>query len=376
MKTTYLFLAFLVILFQANIVHCQNKIKDNPFVQEFHQAYPLGTDAEKNDVHRVLVDQKGKVWAGTKAGLFTLNQQSGKWQAMLDTANQGPINDLFEDSKGIVWIAAWNGLFKSDNYKTKKSDITDKPVAAISENGGKLLVVGIKNIWKRENGAWEKEDMPYSRVVRRLIADETDGFYLATGKGMYHLTEPKAKLFQNEKELLSDNLFDFSYSNKKELWVAGLGGINVYKNDKRIKSYTPNEGLPNIWARCVAKAPDGTMWVGADLGIARYDGHTWSIRHSKRWLLSDKVRDIAFDKNATAWVATAKGVSAIKRRGLTLAQKSDYYYGIMKKRHVRKPYFVEKCRFDIPGDTTNWKPNDDDNDGQYTSMYLVMESYR
>ena len=30
----------------------------------------------------------------------------------------------------------------------------------------------------------------------------------------------------------------------------------------------------------------------------------------------------------------------------------------------------------LPGDTNNWKPKDDDNDGQYTSMYLVMESLR
>src|SRR5690606_23508014 len=29
-----------------------------------------------------------------------------------------------------------------------------------------------------------------------------------------------------------------------------------------------------------------------------------------------------------------------------------------------------------PGDTTVWLPEDDDNDGEYTGMYLAMESFR
>lgn len=64
------------------------------------------------------------------------------------------------------------------------------------------------------------------------------------------------------------------------------------------------------------------------------------------------------------------------KREMTLEQKFDYYYSIMERRHVRSPYLVESCRFTIPGDTTSWVPRDDDNDGQYTSMYLAMESYR
>jgi hypothetical protein len=37
---------------------------------------------------------------------------------------------------------------------------------------------------------------------------------------------------------------------------------------------------------------------------------------------------------------------------------------------------VEKCRLRIPGDLTTWTPEDDDNDGGYTALYLAMTSYR
>ena len=351
-------------------------ITDKPFIQEYHQAYRLGSTVERNDVRTIIVDQSGQVWAGTKAGLFVLDQDIKEWKGMIDLTNQGPINDLFVDSKGTVWIAAWNGLYRADNNKTEKIHITNSPIWVVNDIAGSILAIGPEGIWKTKGNSWIKEDMTYSRAVRKLISDRNSGYYLGTGKGLYHKTADKTLLFQNEEELLSDNILGLAYSNNEELWIGGLGGVTVYKNDIRIRNYTTKEGLPNAWVRCIQKAPDGSMWIGTDLGVTRYDGSIWSLRHSRRWLLSDNVRDIAFDQNGTAWIATSNGVSAIKRMQMTLAQKETYYYNIMVQRHVREPYLVEKCRFRIPGDTTTWEPDDDDNDGQYTSMYLAMESYR
>ena len=351
-------------------------IKDKPFTQEYHQPYSLGSTVERNDVRTIVVDQSGQVWAGTKAGLFVLDHGIEQWKGVLNPTEQGPINNLFVDSKGTVWIAAWNGLYRADNNRTEKIEITAGPIAAVSEIAGIILAIGPEGIWKSKGKTWIREKMPYSRAVRKLIPDKNGGYYLGTGKGLYHQTANKTMLFQNEEELLSDNIFGLDWSENGELWIGGLGGVTVYKNDKRINNFTPKEGLPNSWVRCIQKAPDGSMWIGTDLGVTRYDGTSWSLRHSRRWLLSDKVRDIAFDQNGTAWIATSNGVSAIKRKQITLRQKADYYYNIMIRRHIREPYLVEKCRFTTPGDTTTWEPNDDDNDGQYTSMYLVMESYR
>ena len=56
------------------------------------------------------------------------------------------------------------------------------------------------------------------------------------------------------------------------------------------------------------------MWVGTDVGVVRFakDG-THSLRFSRRWLTNDKVNALAFDPDGNAWVATADGVSEIKR---------------------------------------------------------------
>lgn len=61
---------------------------------------------------------------------------------------------------------------------------------------------------------------------------------------------------------------------------------------------------------------------------------------------------------------------------MTLSEKSDYYLDILYKRHVREPWLVEKCYSPDPKDRSTWIPRDDDNDGQYTNMYLAMEYFR
>jgi hypothetical protein len=46
------------------------------------------------------------------------------------------------------------------------------------------------------------------------------------------------------------------------------------------------------------------------------------------------------------------------------------------RRHIRAPWIAGQCKLTIPGDTSSWKPDDDDNDGEYTGNYLAMESFR
>ncbi len=119
------------------------------------------------------------------------------------------------------------------------------------------------------------------------------------------------------------------------------------------------------------------MWIGTQVGTVRYtkDGNH-SLRFTRRWLLDDNVKDIAFDKDGNAWIATSAGVSAIKKRKMNLAAKQDYFYDILMKRHIREPWIAGQCHLTTPGDINTWQPDDDDNDGEFTGNYLAMESFR
>ncbi len=351
-------------------------IPDTPFIQEFHQPYPNPGGQTGNNVRSVAVDGEGNVWAATQAGIFSLDPGRSQWQQMMPKHDISPCFTAKTGSDGRVWIGAWNGLYSTEGPTLKREPDIDQPIAAVGAWQQELLCLGPDGMWCKSGAGWRDKPLPYSKQIRALLPDPRGGYWIATGMGLYHQSAERTRLFQDEHDLLSPSLSGLAYDSHGRLWIGGLGGITVFQDQRRVAHFTPAQGLPSIDVQTVAQAPDGSMWVGTKIGIARFDGQSWSLRHSRRWLLDDDVRDIAFASDGSAWIATAKGVSAIKRRELSLAQKEAYFRRICRERHVREPGLVEKCRLLIPGDVTRWEPQDDDNDGQYTSMYLAMESFR
>ncbi len=372
------FLAILMIFLFACEKSPQHKksVVDEPFIQEYHVPYTIGDNRATNDVRSILLDQRNNIWAATRAGLYFMNQMDGKWIELMNDKNQGPVFDLAIDAQGVVYIAAWNGIYRSKPIGIEKIDTVNDPIAALCIANNSIYAFGPDGMWQKENGQWKKSSPPYSKEFKSAIPDPAGNLWIATGVGLYHHRADGSTLYQNDDDLISPYITDVAYSVNGDLWVSSLGGISVLRNGKKIDQYTPEEGLPTIEVQTIKQGPDGRMWVGTTLGVTRFDGVNWSLRHSRRWLLSDDVRDIDFDSEGNAWVATSAGVSAIKQREMTMVKKAKYFQRILEKRHIREPGLVEKCLLPIPGDTSQYLPRDDDNDGQYTSMYLAMESFR
>lgn len=349
---------------------------DQPFFQEYHESYPIGEQAAVNDVRALAVDGTGKIWAATKAGVFRLEKGMRNWEPMTRPQQAGPSFSLAVDASGTVWVGAWNGLFRSTATGLSKVPEINSPVSVVHATDEGVFALSPGGFWLQTAGEWIRQEIPYSRQIRAMVTDPQNGWWIATGMGLYHQTENGFVLFQKAEEILSADVHALAWDNRGQLWAGGLGGVTVFKNRKRVQTLTPAEGLPNANVRAIATGPDGRMWVGTEYGIARFDDTNVSVLTSRRWLADNSVRDIVFDADGTAWVATARGVSAIRRKQMTLQAKARHFHRICMARHVRPPYLVEKCRLTVPGDTTSWQPRDDDNDGQYTSMYLAMESYR
>ncbi|MBI2434335.1 MAG: regulator, partial [Candidatus Hydrogenedentes bacterium] len=351
----------------------ETPVPDVPFDQEFHVPYPLADEAQ-NEVRSVAVDGAGQVWAATRAGVYVLPKGEKVWRAMLDGADAGPAFDVFVAKDGVLWAGAWNGAYRSADGQLERVAPVEGPVAAIGETSKGLVLLGPNGMWMGDGTNFAGAPLTTARSVRRVLAGPEDALWVCTGGGLYNLTH--SRLYQEARDILSCSVFDAAYANDGKLWVGGLGGVTIYERGHRVADLTPKSGLPTIYVQAVERDAQGRMWVGTTLGIARYDGGRWSIRNSRRWLVNDDVRDLAFDADGNAWIATAGGVSALMHKPETLADKGNYFQHLAETRHTRPPGFVEKVRLETPGDYETWQSADDDNDGEYTSMYLVSQSYR
>ena len=85
-------------------------IKDTPFYQDYHEAHPLATPAE-NDVRALAFDAQERLWAATADGVRYL--EAGQWKIPPGAEKLGPTYALCRDGKGVIWIGAWNGLYRA-----------------------------------------------------------------------------------------------------------------------------------------------------------------------------------------------------------------------------------------------------------------------
>jgi signal transduction histidine kinase/ligand-binding sensor domain-containing protein len=75
-------------------------------------------------------------------------------------------------------------------------------------------------------------------------------------------------------------------------------------------SVTLFHGLPSDHVRAIAQDHDGTILLGTDAGLARYDGRRVQKIPS---LLSRPILDVEFDQSGTAWIATSSGAARLIR---------------------------------------------------------------
>jgi hypothetical protein len=347
-------------------------IKDEPFPQEFHEAYPFD-----ESVRKIIADRDQNVWIATVSGIWKKNKNERIWNQVLNREDRGPAFSLASDDKGRIWMGTWNAVWCMEGKSLKKMNGTEGPISVLFNSPSGIYAIGPMGLWSFNGTSFIKHHAIIPKSVRDGVSDENGDLWLASDVGIYHVIKDSSIRLSDTSILISAAQKGVAFNKEHSLWAAGLGGINIISNGSRIKSLTSADGCPSIFVNTVSMAPDGSMWVGTRSGIVRYhtDGsHT--LRFSRRWLMHDNVTSISFDGSGTAWIGTDNGVSAIKVRMMTFEDKSACFYDVLMRRHIRAPWIAGQCKLTIPGDTISWKPDDDDNDGEYTGNYLAMESFR
>lgn len=364
------FVASLSLTAPASAHH--HPLRDTPFWQDYREDAPLGSDKE-NDVRAIAVDRTGRVWAATAIGVRV--RVGAKWVTP-PGGDMGPTYSLLRDGAGGMRIGAWKGLYRGTKHEIRLESLAGKRISVLAgaPHSAKPIAGGPDGIFLPVGNGWSRLRGRWTGAIRSMDA-AGDLLWIGTSSGLYRHINGSERTVRYGKpaQLLSSNIHTVRYRPDGSLWIGSTGGIDVYRNGEREKGI---RGLPNHRVSDLQWDGLGRLWVATKLGVARYDGKRWALRHSLRWLPSDDVRSIAMGPDGTAWVATDKGVSAIRRKRMTLAEKADYYLGILRKYNLRPPGLVGPANLKKPGDLSEFSVGDTDNDGQWTSYYCVAECFR
>jgi ligand-binding sensor domain-containing protein len=274
---------------------------DKPFIQEYHEGYIISKNSnEPNDVRSIQPDENGNVWIATKAGVYQKTSLSREWKLMIDGSDKGSAFDVKMDGKGKIWVASWNGVYSNSSGKLEKIEGLTSAIAKVVCVKEGIYALGPYGIWLYKNNAWEKKNYKTARSIRAAVSDGNGGLWIGTDVGLYHCNDIKTTVFQKNEDLISAYVSSMAYNDQDELWVASMGGITIRNEKGKIGEILPKDGITNAFVNVVRKAPDGKMWVGSNYGITRFipGEKEYSVRLTKRWLINDEVRDIAFDNGS------------------------------------------------------------------------------
>lgn len=348
-------------------------IVDTPFAQEYAEKYPVEPGGPGDDVRSVIVATDGRVVIATKGGVYL--RANDAWKKP-EGGPDGPAFDLFRDDTGTVWVGAWDGIYRLDGDALRREAGVDAAIGCVGMRDGALLALGPDGFFRKGSKGWARFEARWSKSVRDTAIAGDGSLYLATDTGLFHENASGSHVYTKNEEIVSTYIHAVERAANGQVWVGGMGGVDVFEAGVRHAHFGTAEGLPNYNVFSITFDTTGRAWIGTELGVVRFDGTNWSLRHTRRWLPSDEVHEVAFDAEGTAWIATSRGVGAIKTRTMTLADKADYFLKILRERHVRPPGLVEKCLLPNPEEDSKWEPVDDDNDGSYTAMYMAVESFR
>jgi len=134
--------------------------------------------------------------------------------------------------------------------------------------------------------------------------------------------------------------------------------------------------------RGALKASDGGFILFTSGGACRImdrgHGMEWRVYNAERWMPSEDVRQTITDPtvpDGPIWFATAAGLGTVTAKRVTLEEKLEHFVQRVVERHDRDGA-VADSHLTVKGDLSTNIPWDSDNDGLWTSFWLLAECFR
>ena len=286
-----------------------NREKDE--VEYFHND-PSNPWNLSNTVNARLELSEGVIWESTsRRGLEKLEIQKNTIERLRINPNEG---------------ASLTNEIRAMAFDSRRQNLL------IANKAGELYI-------KRANGETimvnkNSYGSPLGRIYG-IYVDSKDNYWLCSkGNGLYkftpnaqcdHFTIENYRHGSNEYSIANDNIYNCVEDGEGNMWIASYGGgVNIMTRGKDGKTRFIHSG--NVMhrypfnshkkVRCVAKGPDGNIWVGTTDGILimSYKNNKISIEQVKpseeepsKILMSNDIVCLALDRQGDMWVGTNGG---------------------------------------------------------------------
>lgn len=292
------------------------------------------------------------------------------------------VTALFAPARGPeAFAGATNGVWSlSGDHWEKEEGSPERVIAFAAEPDGTPWALAPSGVWRRTDRWARVNDTDDDEMFggRSLLPLGPDDVLIAARTGLFGLAGKRKYWLSLEVRpdgLLSTDTRAVARLDRDHFLVATDKGLNVSDGGRGWHAFTGADGLPILDLTSVVTAHDGTVWLGSNDGLVRWQHGRWIYLAGGRWLPDNRVTAIAPAHDGSVWVGTPKGLSHVYHRTLTLEEKAAILQKNLESRDRRYGYVTE-LQLRAPGVVEGAMQEISDNDGLWTSLYIAAQSFR
>ena len=293
-------------------------------------------------VYSALEDREGNLWFGTAVGLDRFSEN----KVIAYSKGEGLIPDqrraVASTSDGSVWLVSYTG---NTLQRLRQGRITSSKLPAYSRSDTtrilSLYADGNSRVWvggsfRLAEGAdgnvsfIKVPDIENGAMVHAIARDARGNLWITVwggdkGGGVLRLRDGQWTDFRNRVHLPQYRCRILYGDPLGRLWLGFEDGeIAVHENEE-FHVYSSKDGLPGGKVLAVTRDRAGTVWIGSEGGLSRFDHGRFVTLTKKNGLPGNSVSGIVEDDEGFLWLAGALAVLRVSSQELEKALLSPSY---------------------------------------------------
>ena len=235
----------------------------------------------------------------------------------------GAVNAFAETPDGYLWIGAENGLVRFDGLTFRMfnhantSALPASGVLALATGGDGVLWVVMKNtdLFRYRGGVFEA--FGGESLTTAFAPGSRGDLLLARAGGAWRYSGGKMAPVPVAAGFGGSLIMSVAEGDDGTVWM-GTRDQGVFGIRNGDGFYL--RGLPDTKVNCLLAGAAGSLWIGTDHGLAKWDGKEVTLNGMPAALRTTAITAIARDHDSNLWLATARGLMRLSAEGV-LAQE-------------------------------------------------------
>lgn len=288
-------------------------------IEQFSKLDGLTSDV----VMSIFEDREGNIWVAGSNGLNRFRERKVQSVSSLSYRNSVIGLSIRATSDGSVWVGTSDGLVRfetdGDTIAERETRLRNQTVYSIWPDGPTAPLVGLLGgqviVHEPTSLAPRAFTVPGVTAANAIARQRSGRYWLVERSGgviswMPAQADPPERIDTDRPANVA------IVDNSDRTWVGFRdGGVTMFAESER-RRYSSADGLSGSAVRAIYQDGSGTIWVGTDAGLARFDGQRFTTFTRTHGLPADTISEIIDDTNGNLWLGTNNGIVRIDRQDI------------------------------------------------------------